>query len=426
MNKKIVIYYEHINREYEACARLKKDIEKRYSNYEVYIFSIAFEYGTSLKFLKKNKIDILIMPWVGDKENYKYTQPFLEANKEVLIFNLHHEQISNDILGKVIIPNNQEAKNSVIHLVWAEDYANRLKANGVNEGLIFITGNIRNGNSLTDGLSREELATEFGLDLSKQWILFSENRDWTLSFREKNRNNIIRRGLTADEADENCRVNKESLDKTIEEFNNMSDEFFNEYEIIYRSHPGCNLPENMNKRVKQIYTYPIHIWFDVVIANVVFTSTSMFESDMRGIPTILYSPTNIDDKYRIWGSSQYQHITKLEELSEDLFDEYNRVVKPKKIYEKYIGIKGDYTIKRTADTIISIYENPAFEYSPKLIEYSKKSVRRILRREFITRILVYTNLLESIKRPYRSYDLRNDIPYKNKVVNKINNDLNNA
>lgn len=93
MNKKIIIFYEHIDREYEACLRLKNEILKKNSKFKVFIFSIWFEYSDSIKLNNKYKIDMVIMPWIYFDGDYRYTQPFLEKNRDLYIVNFHHEQI---------------------------------------------------------------------------------------------------------------------------------------------------------------------------------------------------------------------------------------------------------------------------------------------------------------------------------------------
>lgn len=422
MRKKIVVlYYEHINREYEACLRLKKEIEKK--NYIVYLFSIAFEYGDSLKLNDKYDVDMVIMPWIYDDENYKYAQPFLLKNKNLYIVNLHHEQAPSKISEKVLLPKGENAKNCVIHFTWADFFTNKLIENGVNKAFIFKTGNIRNSNSPKVCLSKSEMAEQFGLDVNKKWILFSENRGWVLIFRDKHKKSKLRLGYTENDLKELQEIFTISLEATLKEYNELSDEFFEKFEIIYRPHPGNVAPEDINKRIKVINKYPIQAWFNSIDVNVSFTSSTVFETDLKGIPSFRYSPIQYDEKYIPYGLEKYQKISKFEDITEELIDCYYKEYKNKKIYENHIGNADINTIQNTSEIIDKILTVGIEEYNPILINYSKKAVSRIIRRERITRILVPLNLLKYTKWPHRSYDLRNDIPYCNKIVKKIHEDV---
>lgn len=424
MDKKIVIlFYEHVNREYEACLRIKKEIESTNKDIKVYVYSIVFEYRNSLILNQKNKIDMVIMPWVYCDDGYRYTQPFLEKNEELLIVNLHHEQIYTKIAEHVLLPTGENAKNSVIHFTWADNFSEKLLEHGVNSNLIFQTGHIRNGKVAIVNITKEELANEFQLDKNKKWILFCENRGWVLLYREEHKNTRLRLGFHEDELNGYYETFKKSIERTVEEFNEISDNFFEEYELIYRPHPGTGVPKNMNSRIKVIGKYPVPTWFKVIDVNVSFSSTTIFESDSRGIPSFAYEPIPYDDKYKIIGLKNYQKIFRFEDINDEIVKYYHEHIKNQKIYESYIGNVERNPIKITSETVIKILSNRIPGYKANLIPYRHDKVRGIKRREFITNILVRLNLLEILKWPYRSYDLRNDLPYCNKVVTKIEKDI---
>lgn len=413
MLKRVIIFYEHINREYDACLRLKNEIEKSDSDYTVYLFSIAFEYCKALKIARRQKIHMLIMPWMYTDREYELVQPFVKRNAEIYIVCLHHEQIASEITENVLLPRGESAKNSVVHLVWGEFFKEKLMHSKVKQDLIFVTGNIRTDNAFETLLSRNDLSEEFGLEFNKKWILFSENRGWILSNTEKQDKHRIRLGFSKQDIKERNNITKRSLECTITELEEIPDAFFEQYELIYRPHPGTEAPNNINSRVKVIDKYSIYTWINSIDINVVWSSTAIFESDIKEIPSIVYEPVEHPNKFQAYGLEQYQKITRFEEIDEDLIEFYKTRVAPKKTYERYIGQVDGKSVKRTKDVITKILYEGIAGYKASRIKYSKKRIIKRFLFEKVTRLFVKLGMLEIIKQPKPAYQLRNDIPYRN-------------
>lgn len=418
--KRIIFFYEHISREYEAGVRLKKEVEKRNPDFEVYVFSLWFEYGDSLSLLEKHTIDVVIMPWIYHDDDYRYPQPFLEKNKNVYIVNMHHEQIPTKMGEKALLPITENAKNSVLHFAWTELFTQLLIECGVQPQFVFKTGNIRNSNVQKTELDRTEIAEQFNLDINKKWILLAENRGWVLTYNEGLRNDRIRRGFLPDDMDELYESTKESMAATLKEFEEIDDSFFEEYELIYRPHPGSISPEIKNSHIKIIDEYPISIWFKVIYANISVSSTSIFESDSIGIPSFVYHPTEFDNKFMPYGMDRYQKIKKITDINDELVETYHKDIKKFKIFEDYIGRVDVNTIENTSKVIEKIIKDGVEGYEPKPVPYSLQKVENIIKREELTRTLVDSNMSDYTKWPPRSYELINDIPYCSKAVKEIN------
>ena len=85
MSKRIIIFYEHIKREYDACLTLKDQIERSNSDYKVFLYSITFEYFEAIKIADNEKIDMIIMPWIYTDKDYELVQPFVKRNANIYI-----------------------------------------------------------------------------------------------------------------------------------------------------------------------------------------------------------------------------------------------------------------------------------------------------------------------------------------------------
>ena len=197
-------------------------------------------------------------------------------------------------------------------------------------------------------------------------------------------------------------------------WHDKDDAFFEQYELIYRPHPGTEAPNNINSRVKVIDKYSIYTWINSIDINVVWSSTTIFESDIKKIPSIVYEPVEHPNKFQAYGLEQYQKITRFEEIDEALIEYYKTQVAPKKIYEGYIGQVDGKSVKRTKDVIIKILYKGIAGYKANRIKYSKKRILKRYLFEKVTRLFVKLRMLEIIKHPKPAYQLRNDIPYRNK------------
>lgn len=412
--KNIIIFYQSINRELDSCLIFKKKLKELYK-ITAHVLSIDFEHYKAVRLSKKIKIDMLIIPWMYQESNYALLQPILKQNQNMIIVNLHHEQIGSEASYGRLLPTGENAKNSVIHFVWGEFFEKKLIEVGVKKNFIFKTGNIRTDTAFTTKTTRQMLAREFKLDPNKVWILFAENRGWILTNNSKKEEHMVYLGYTPDDVKDRTRITKESLDATINEFNELDDDFFNDFEIIYRPHPGTNAPENINKRIKIIDKYSIYEWINSIDVNVVWTSTSIFESDIKNIPSFVYEPIKNLKRHRTSGLEYYPKINRFSDLNKDLIIKCKNKLKEEKIYERYLGKVDGKSIERSCKVINKLLNNRIDGYSPNLMPYDKYGHYKRLCFQLVTKLLVRLKLLDIFKYPRSAYELRKDIPYGKKI-----------
>lgn len=409
----IIIYYQHITREYKSCLKLKEALEREIEGVKASVYSIDFEYFKSLKDHKKKKVDLIFMPWLAIRENYYYMMPFLKKNADLKVVNLHHEQIGSQTSFDVLIPKDEILHNNIYHFCWGEFFAENLKKIGVSEEVIKINGNIRTDQSIGKLQTKEELAKKYGYDSSKQWILFAESRDWIWTFGEEDIQEMGKNNCDVVEVRNSIDVHKEYLLKTYEDFKNLPDEFFEKYEIIYRPHPGTISPVEIDSRVRVISKHSIYDWINACDVYMCSTSTSIFEAEMMGKPVMICEKKDFPNKYQMFGLEKYYHIEAITDFNEkDIKKALEKTKKP--IYVDYIGKCDGKSIERTVNITKEILKSS--DIKMEYIKVPNKFLKRKKLFEFVTRVVVKLGLLLKIKFPRSAYRERNDIPFYKKNI----------
>lgn len=413
--KRIIIFYQHINREYQSCLVLKEELE-RSIHCEVYIFSIDFEFSKALKIADK-KINLVFMPWVYHELNYELLMPFFKHNEALISVNLHHEQIGSDVSSNILIPRGENARNSVLHLAWGGDFKETLIKNGVKDEFVFEVGHMRLDTVDKNIRSRDDLAAEFALDTSKKWLLFCESRGWIWSYSQKYKNDFVANGYSVEEIDEFYNIAKKSIYATFEDFDKIGDAFFSEYEIIYRPHPGTVSPVKINERIRHINAYSIYDWLKNVDVYATWSSTSIFESESCGVPSFVVKPFEYDKKYEMHGVQKYSEVQGLEQITSELIREEKQCMKKQRIFENYIGKQGG-AIANIVGLTASLLADGVKGYKMAAIKYprSRKNKKQFF--EFVTWLFVKFGLLKIFKYPRSSYKQISDIPYIKKNMKK--------
>lgn len=136
----VLIYFEHVVRELDACIILKNRLNQLGLTAEV----VPVHYNRYRSFIKY-KPRIIVVPFLfADKNDIVYSE-FKEMYGDVIILNLHHEQLYNDMTKSLFMPKNEISKNAY-HLSWGKSFANDLIGAGVPSGNITICGNPRTDN----------------------------------------------------------------------------------------------------------------------------------------------------------------------------------------------------------------------------------------------------------------------------------------
>lgn len=173
--KKIIIFYEHVTREYDACISIKNHLEKN-KDIKVWVLSMHYEIANSYLLSMTNEIDLIFVPFLYKDSSLSSLSFLINKKRPPLIVNFHHEQISSKFTEKKLLPHGKFAINEVYHLAWDKCFADQLLSIGVKPERIFITDNIRRPNFPCQNIEkRNEFSKIFNLDKNKKWLLFCES-----------------------------------------------------------------------------------------------------------------------------------------------------------------------------------------------------------------------------------------------------------
>lgn len=413
----VIIFYEHIVREWDAVQRLKSLYEKSGDRAET--FSISFERMKAYKYAKKHIPDVMFVQTFVDSEQEEWYSIFLDLNKNLKIINLHQEEIGSRISEKLTLPTTPFAKNGIFHFIWGEHYKSLLLSYGVRDDRIVITGNARNDFRNTAHTSKEELAAAYGLSPSKKWILFAENRGWYIGRTSDERSMevirqiITRRGLTDEQFYRSVREEKENLNAFADQMRLLTEDFGREFEFIYRPHPGTVLNYELPKWVHIIGDRPIYDWISCCDLYLTCESTSIFEAEMMGKPCAFVPSVNIpDDDNKMAGIWDYPRLDDITQITDSLIErirDENR--KRGTIYTRYLGNTDGHATERIVEASRTIMNVKIDEADMVYAHISPKKLFRRWVYEILTWIAVKTGLLGKLKILRSSYVQKRDIPY---------------
>ncbi|EHM09240.1 hypothetical protein TheveDRAFT_0051 [Thermanaerovibrio velox DSM 12556] len=417
MKRRVVVFYEHFAREYDTCKMIKNKLENT-GEFIVEIFSIAFEYCSALAYARDNKTDILVMPWLYTLGDYKLCLPFLVFNSDMIIFNLHHEQVSSPMSERANLGKDLFVSNRVFHVVWGDLFESKLLSLGIPNNIIFKVGYLRGdaGRYFHGGERnkvRSELAMEFGLDPQKRWILFAENRD-TKMINNKELSHLLRMGYDKEDVLGYVDIKIKSLKKTFDDFSSLPDSFFENNEIIYRMHPGMLFVDEIKKmkwfnRIKVINSYSIYKWLSAVDVNVVWNSTSIFESDAMGVLSLRYDPLNLPSKYLAYGLDLYPVISSIGQVDCLPGGFANKGCG---IYSKFIGAVDSKSFDRLVDYFyLALNKNNICRNNEICVldDFMMFLTKKYLF-ELLAGLFSKFRILSIFKYPKTAYKLRDDIP----------------
>lgn len=413
----IILFYEHLTREWDALLDLKQDLEN--NGNRVIIFSIIYERFKALTYARKYPPDVLFVPWFVDESHEKIYAPFIKLNKELIIINLHHEEIGSAASYPVYMPKTNYTKNGSFHFVWGDSFAEHLFDAGVMPDRVYITGNIRTDSVIKRAdIDKKKLGELYSLDPQKKWILFAENRGYYVQrINDQLRQELIRRGMTDELI--NCRANyeKESLDLFVSDLGKVDPFLRTNYEFIYRPHPGTHEPEGLPDWVHVNSDRSIYDWIETCDLFLTTGSTSIFEAELYHKPCAIYDPLPIPKDIHIEALNDYPRFWSISEITEKAIKELNEffLQNDKEIFKRYIGACDGLAKSRIIDSLYNIKNN--FDLSI-LAQFSKDisvdSPQNYLRHyiyEIVTFLFTKTGLLYKLKFPRSAYGESKDIPY---------------
>lgn len=399
-----IILYQHRVRELQSCERLARELEKR--GFRTSVLNIDWEMGRACWLAARAKIDLVVTPWMYVESNYEHMYPFVRSNPDVVIVNLHQEQIGSQVSSRFLIPKGQAAKESVFHFTWGSAFAQALRDCGVPDELIRVTGNLRNDDMRAPLLSREDLAAQFGLDADKKWLLFAESRGWVYTYNSLYEAGFLRQCYTRQELEEFKSVTQESLDRTIEQFEALETSFFSDAELIYRPHPGTLPPTLTNSSVRVIADHGIGDWLAAIDFIAVWGSTTIYEAEIVGVPGVVFEPVPNPPKYQTAGLHAFPVIEQFTEVK----DLMNSPGLPRsKNYLPFYGEADGHATERVADACAAVVADPG-SYRATPVRLSRSLVRTLLA-EAATRVVAPLGVIDRYKWPRSAHSHRADIPY---------------
>ena len=408
----ILIYYEHLAREWNALCRLKEILTKMGAN--VKICSIIYEKNKAFIWSLKHKPDVVLVPWFVDNIHEQMIYPIYRINRKVKIINLHHEQVSCAAYETVLFPKTDFTKNGSYHFTWGQYFYERLVKNGVSENKIVVTGNIRNDEALNNHLSRQYLSEVYHLNLDKKWILFAENRGWLENRNDSfTKKELMDRGMTEENVENSIKYTQKSLDSFFREMNVLDAKFFEEYEFIYRPHPGTQVLRELNTNIHVIKDESIYSWIRNCDLYLTCESTSIFEAELCKVPCATIDLEEEPENLKMVGVHEYPKLGHLKDIDEEKIKWFLECQnKNLSIYKRYLGEVDGKACVRTAKAILKIAGKT--EENVYLLKNAKKTF--LLKQavyEIVTFFIVKLHMLSVLKYPRSAYIESKDIPYSN-------------
>lgn len=330
------VFYEHVSRELQTVDKLVSD--GRRAGLDIYAFSYLYEYFEALNFSKQKRPDVIIVPYIYSQKSFSRYRHFIACNPDIIIVNFHHEQIVAPFNLPKAIPSYLPALNDVYHVSWGRKYSKKLKNSGVDDYKIIQLRSPRI--TLTHNSpvkTKQALAKLYHLNPSKKWILFCEDRDWTVNDQIKVHTNLKTFGVSLAEISKFTTQRELSLEKFAQDSFDLPQVFFDKFEIIYRPHPGVTGAIKLNPRIKIISEQSVTDWLKVVDINVVDNSTTAFESDVLGVKTAVLNSIPLPQRWQVFGINRYESIDSFNQLNEKaVLDRLTHSLKNKN-FASYVG-----------------------------------------------------------------------------------------
>lgn len=406
--KRIVLFYEHVNREYDALKRIANEIHQLAPTlYDVEIRDYTFEWLGTVKSLQKRPVYAVVVPFLySDVPDYAPILPFRkQRDVNCKVFNLHHEQIAAPFNDAYQLPNGTLARNGCIHCAWGKDYARRLRERGVNNNLIVVTGNARL-DAICNGvqISRDELAQTYGLDASKKWVLYCEGRQERPMNRESRTKHPVLGKLSEEAYEALCMQELRSLALTKVQFKRLPSSFFEQFELIYRPHPGT-IAVDVDYRIKTIADLPVYTWLSQASLVLVWNSTTAFEANVFGVPVLRHEPIKNDSMFRAYGLSSFPVIEDLVQINIEGIERLCSEQKGADYYAPYYGKVDGCSAQRTALAIVDSIERDGVDLESTGLSDSslKKEYRRMFLRNAIGNTFERLGILRFTKWPKAAY-----------------------
>lgn len=306
--------------------------------------------------------EILFIPfYYDDRDLEKYL--FRGDFRGKWLVNLAYEQMHFACGRSYLLPDGRFAREQMVHCAWGDRFRDLLVGHGIPPQRIRMTGHPRFDIYSRPELlyTREELASMYGLDASRMWILIPHNFNFAFVSKHLIKQLAARRYHVSDEFVEGVRLARDAFGKLVLELSDA----FPEAEIILRVHPagyedeGHYGREVKDRRLHVIAHYDIANWIMQAALTIVWNSTSAMEAMVAGRPVVSYEPFPFAERF----DYDVNRIVPTFSRTEDLFEVVRALPNPELTYdwalfEQWYKYRDGKNFERLADVVKEAMEGP--------------------------------------------------------------------
>jgi surface carbohydrate biosynthesis protein len=314
----VVLLFEKAVREIDVACALKHILARRH--------------GLTAEIIQQNHPDrdlvrgiapkVVVVPFCYQQRSNNF---FFMRWPGAAVFNLTWEQLFYPGNAVAKTPRGEFAVRHVIHNAWSESYADLLRAQGVPEPHIFVSGNP--AYALYDEpyrryfKSRGELASQEGLDAERTWVFFPENYNWAF-YERPMLEQMVRDGQPVEQVDSMRDLVTQSFEMAMRWCAALARR--GDVEVIIRPRPATPV-DVFRRRVEEVLTdIPARIsiiqrdtvrdW--VLATDVVMSSysTTLIEASIAGKPAFIVEPIAWPDALRQQWHSLVPRVTTQDEF----------------------------------------------------------------------------------------------------------------
>ena len=312
----VLLIYEHKARELENCALIASELERR-----GYKTKLSYNYSAPIRFFLKPTI--IIVPHAYNEEHMAfYIRNKWNSNKNVI--SMQYEQILAKYSEDGIHNPSGQARMAQ-HTAWGEAQVERYLKHDIDPSHIHDTGSVSmdlfRPEFRSYFLSREQIGKEFGLDTSKEWVLFISS----FSYAKRTEKNISELARHNPNAYNIARLSDESY-KAVLMWLRKAIEMYPDKLFIYRKHPAelddreLIKIEEEHPNFRCIDTYSMRQWSLVVDKLYNWYSTSLVDVYFANKPCYILRPIPIPKHIEVSIMVNAKFIADSDEFLESLND----------------------------------------------------------------------------------------------------------
>jgi surface carbohydrate biosynthesis protein len=312
------LLFERAAREIDVATALAYILSRRHG----LTMEVVQQYHARATIFGRIRPAVVVLPYAYHE---RYNNHYLLRWRKATFFNLTWEQLFYPGVAAAKSPRGEFAVQHVIHNAWSDAYGNLLRASGVPEPHIFLSGQpayaLYQEPYRRYFKPRSQIAQENGLDPARRWVFLPENYNWAF-YDEAMLAELIWAGQPAAQVAAMREVVTTSFEAAMRWCAALARR--SDVELIIRPRPAIS-PDLFRKRVAEVVgTLPRHMtitvsdtvrdWIlasDVVISSY---STSLIEAAVAGRPSFILEPVPWPESLRVEWHGLLPHLRSEAEL----------------------------------------------------------------------------------------------------------------